>query len=78
MTAVQSIYYLKQANNVTIVNARLWIMSAILFEKSIIRRLLHTLIGCSDYPTAMQGVAYIFTLAVIIVLGKILSFPAPS
>jgi hypothetical protein len=48
MTAVQSIYYLKQANNVTIVSTRLWIMSAILFDKSTIRRLVHTLIGCSD------------------------------
>ncbi len=43
-----------------------------------ITRLWHTLFGYRDQPTAMQGVAYIFTLAVIIVLGKILSFPAPS
>jgi hypothetical protein len=37
-----------------------------------------TIIGYTDRSTAMQGVAYKFTLAVIIVLGKILSSPAFS
>lgn len=76
--AAQCIYYLEQANIVTILSARLWNASEILSEKSMIGRILHTLIGYSDQPTAMQGLAYTFTLAAIFVLGRILSSPSPS
>jgi high-affinity iron transporter len=76
--AAQSVYYLEQANIVTILSARLWNTSEILSEKSIIGRMLHTLVGYSDQPTALQGLAYIFTLAAIFVLARILSSPPPS
>ncbi len=76
--AAQCVYYLEQANIVTILSARLWNTSEILSEKSVMGRVLHTLVGYSDQPTAMQGLAYIFTLAAIFVLGKILSSPSPS
>ena len=76
--AAQCIYYLEQANIVTILSARLWNASEILSEKSMIGRVLHTLVGYSDQPTVLQGLAYIFTLAAILVLGKILSSPSPS
>jgi high-affinity iron transporter len=76
--AAQCIYYLEQANIVTILSARLWNTSEILSEKSMIGRVLHTLVGYSDQPTSLQGLAYIFTLAAIFVLGKILSSPPTS
>jgi high-affinity iron transporter len=76
--AAQSVYYLEQANIVTILSARLWNTSEILSEKSMIGRVLHTLVGYSDQPTALQGLAYIFTLAAIFVFGRILSSPPPS
>jgi high-affinity iron transporter len=76
--AAQSVYYLEQANIVTILSARLWNTSEILSEKSIIGRMLHTLVGYSDQPTALQGLAYIVTLAAIFVLARILSSPPPS
>ena len=76
--AAQCVSYLEQANIVTILGATLWNTSDILSEKSMLGRVLHTLVGYSDQPTAMQGLAYIFTLAVIFVLGSILSSPPPS
>ena len=76
--AAQCVSYLEQANIVTILGATLWNTSDILSEKSMLGRVLRTLVGYSDQPTAMQGLAYIFTLAVIFVLGRILSSPPPT
>ena len=39
-------------------------------------RVLHTLVGYSDQPTALQGLAYMFTLAVIFALGRNSRFSA--
>ena len=72
------LFRLEQANIVTILSARLWNTSEILSEKSMIGRVLHTFVGYSDQPTAIQGLAYVLTLGVIIALGKILSSPPPS
>ena len=44
--------------------------SAILSDTSLIGRVLHTLIGYSDEPSALQVAAYVTTLAVIVVLTK--------
>jgi high-affinity iron transporter len=76
--AAQSVYYLEQANIVTMLSARLWNTSELLSEKSMIGRVLHTLVGYSDQPTVLQGLAYIFTFAAIFVLARILSSPPPS
>jgi high-affinity iron transporter len=76
--AAQCVYYLEQADVVNILGGTLWNTSNILSEKSIVGRVLHTLIGYSDQPTAMQGLAYIATLAAILVLGRIASRPRPA
>jgi high-affinity iron transporter len=75
--AAQCVYYLEQANAVTIMSAALWNTSEILSEKSIPGRVLHTLVGYSDQPTALQALAYIFALAIIFGLGRIFSSPPP-
>jgi high-affinity iron transporter len=76
--AAQCVNYLEQANAVTILSATLWNTSGILSEKSILGRVLHTLVGYTDQPTALQGLAYAFALAIISGLGKMLSLPWPK
>ncbi|MGH6811403.1 MAG: FTR1 family iron permease [Methylocella sp.] len=76
--AAQCVHYLEQANVVTIMSATLWNTSATLSEKSILGRVLHTLVGYSDQPTAFQGLAYVLTLAAIFVFGRIFSSLPPS
>ena len=53
-----------------------WDSSAILSDKSIPGRILHTLVGYSDQPSYMQVVVYVVTLAVIFSLRRVLS-PRP-
>src|SRR5262249_54530729 len=48
-----------------------WDTSWLLSEKSIIGRMMHTLIGYSERPTEMQLVVYIATLVVMFVLMRI-------
>ena len=44
-------------------------------ESSIVGRMLHVLVGYSDKPTAMQLLAYIATLATIVVLMRLVRTP---
>jgi high-affinity iron transporter len=53
-----------------------WDSSAFLSEKSILGRVLHTLIGYSDQPTFFQLVVYMATLMVIYGLTRGLSTDA--
>ena len=69
--AAQATAFLEQADMVTALGTVVWDSSTILSEKSIVGRALHTVIGYSDQPTAMQLVAYVATLAVIFVLMRI-------
>lgn len=68
--AAQAVYFLEQAGAVDILSATVWDSSAILSEKSILGRVLHTLIGYSDQPTALQLVTYLATLLVIYLLTR--------
>jgi high-affinity iron transporter len=76
--AAQCVYYLEQADIITVLSATLWNTSDIVSEKSIPGRVLHTLLGYSDQPTAMQGLAYVLTLGAIVILGRIFSAAPPS
>jgi high-affinity iron transporter len=73
--AAQAIAYLEQANVVTALDTIMWDTSRILSESSIVGRALHTLVGYSDQPTAMQLVVYLLTLAATFALMKLF---APS
>jgi high-affinity iron transporter len=73
--AAQAVVFLEQANFVTALDATVWDSSWLLSEGGIVGRLLHTLIGYSERPTAMQLTAYLAVLAMMFVLMKLL---APS
>ncbi len=76
--AAQATAFLEQANAVTALNGIVWDTSSILTEKSVVGRALHTLIGYTDQPTAMQLVIYLATLAVIFILMRLFALSQPS
>jgi high-affinity iron transporter len=71
--ASQSVVFLQQAGYFQSFAEPLWDTSGILPEDSIPGRLLHSLIGYSDSPTAAQLAAYLLTIAVIIMLMRLVS-----
>jgi high-affinity iron transporter len=75
--AAQATRFLEQANVVTELDTVVWDTSWILSDRSFAGRALHTLIGYTDQPTAMQLVVYLTTLAVIFLLMRLLAPPRP-
>jgi high-affinity iron transporter len=69
--AAQCVSYLEQAGLVTVLGQTLWDSSNILSDTSIVGRLLHTLLGYNDRPTAIQMVVYLATLASILFLTRL-------
>ena len=76
--AAQAARFLEQANVLTRLDMIVWDSSWILSDRSLVGRALHTLIGYSDQPTAMQLAVYLATLAVIFVLMRLLAPPPPA
>jgi len=74
--AAQATAFLEQANAVTALPEIVWDSSWILSDSSLLGRALHTLIGYSDRPTAMQLVVYLGVLAITFVLMRAFA-PAP-
>lgn len=73
--AAQSTAFLEQANYVTALDATVWDTSKLLSESSLLGKALHTLIGYSDRPTAMQLVVYLMVLVMMFALMKLLAPP---
>lgn len=73
--AAQAIAFLEQANVVTALDSVVWDTSWILSESSWVGRALHTLVGYSDQPTAMQLLVYLVTLAATFALLKLFAPP---
>lgn len=73
--ASQAIAFLEQANVVTALDSTVWDSSRILSEGSLLGRALHTLVGYSDQPTAMQLVVYLLTLAATFTLMRLFASP---
>jgi high-affinity iron transporter len=69
--AAQAVAFLEAANALTALGAIVWDSSWLLSDRSMLGRALHTLIGYSDQPTALQFLVYIATLAVTFVLLKL-------
>ena len=69
--AAQATAFLEQANAVNALGQIVWDTSWVLTDKSLVGRALHTLIGYTDQPTALQLVMYLTTLAMIVVLMKL-------
>ena len=68
--AAQAVAQLQQAGVVEFLSSSLWNSGGLLREKSIVGRILHTLLGYSEQPTGLQLVAYLATLATIWVLSR--------
>jgi high-affinity iron transporter len=74
--AAQAVLFLAQADILTAFGTVVWDSSWLLSDESVLGRALHTLIGYSDRPTAMQLAVYVATLLIMYVLMK-LAAPAP-
>ncbi len=73
--AAQAVSFLNQADVVTALSNTMWDSSAILSDKSLLGRILHTLIGYTDQPTAMQVVVYLAVLLLTFILMRTVSPP---
>jgi high-affinity iron transporter len=76
--AAQCVAFLQQANIVTALDQTLWNSSWILSDTSLFGRVLHTLIGYSDQPSAMQVVVYVATVAVIVIATRLVGPGRPG
>ena len=68
--AAQSAAFLQQAGVITLLTETLWDTSWALSDKTILGRVLHTLIGYSDQPSLLQGLVYLLTLILIYTATK--------
>lgn len=77
--ASSAIVYLQQAGIVNIGSQIMWDSSAILSEGSLFGQAMHTLVGYTDQPSAIQLVVYVATLATIFTLMKLFGHaPKPT
>jgi high-affinity iron transporter len=75
--AAQAIAFLEQGGLIAALSATVWNTSHVLSDKSLLGRVLQTLVGYSDRPSQMQLLVYVATLATIFVLMRLLS-PRPG
>jgi high-affinity iron transporter len=69
--AAQAVAFLQRADWLNPLDNVVWDSEWLLSDKSIAGRALHTLIGYTDQPTAMQLVAYVAVLLVTVVLMRL-------
>jgi high-affinity iron transporter len=74
--AAQAVQFLNNAGFMLVLGRTMWDTSWLLSERSILGRLLHTLIGYTDQPTELQLVFYVGTLLAMGALMRI-ARPAP-
>jgi high-affinity iron transporter len=75
--AAQATSFLERANWVTALDGVVWDSGWLLSDSSFVGRALHTLIGNTDQPTAMELTVYLAVLLVTFVLMRIYG-PAPG
>ncbi|MEO8667194.1 MAG: FTR1 family protein [Bauldia sp.] len=73
--AAQAVFYLDQAGYLTVLGKTVWDTSAFLPQSSLLGIVLHTLVGYSDRPSAMQLVAYVATVLIMVALMRIAAPP---
>jgi high-affinity iron transporter len=76
--AAQAAHFLEQANWLTAMDTVVWDSGWMLSEKSFAGRSLHTLIGYTDQPTAMQLTVYLAILLTTFVLMRLYGAPAKA
>ena len=69
--AAQAVAFLQRANWLNALDNVVWDSEWLLSDKSIAGRALHTLVGYTDQPTAMQLLVYVAVLVVTIVLMRL-------
>jgi high-affinity iron transporter len=69
--AAQAVAFLQRANWLNSLDNVLWDSEWLLSEKSIAGRALHTLVGYTDQPTAMQLLVYVAVLLVTVALMRL-------
>ena len=69
--AAQSAHLLQSAGLVEAGSGTLWDSSRMLSDGSLAGRMLHTLIGYTDRPTALEGLVYLVTLLAIAGLARV-------
>jgi high-affinity iron transporter len=76
--AAQAVAFLEKANWLTAMGNVVWDTSWLLEESSIPGKALHTLIGYTDQPTAMQLLVYLMILLTTFVLMRLAGAPAKA
>lgn len=76
--AAQAAAFLEKANWLTAMDNVVWDSAWLLSDASILGKALHTLIGYTDQPTAMQLVVYVAILAVTFVLMRMYGSPVKA
>lgn len=76
--AAQAAAFLEKANWLTAMDSVVWDSGWLLSDTSIPGKALHTLIGYTDQPTAMQLTVYLAILAVTFVLMRLYGAPAKA
>lgn len=76
--AAQATHFLAQANWLTAMDTIVWDSGWLLSDSSFLGRALHTLIGYTDQPTAMQLMVYLAILLVTFVLMRFYGSPAKA
>jgi high-affinity iron transporter len=69
--AAQAVAFLERANWLSALDTVIWDSGWLLSDKSIGGRALHTLVGYTDQPTAMQLLVYVAVLLVTVVLMRL-------
>jgi high-affinity iron transporter len=69
--AAQAVQFLDAAGMINVLGNRLWDSSGWLPQDSMVGRMLHTLVGYTDRPTELQLIAYVATLATMVLLTRI-------
>jgi high-affinity iron transporter len=70
--AAQAVAFLERANWLSALDNVIWDSGWLLSDKSIGGRALHTLVGYTDQPTAMQLLAYVAVLLTTVVLMRLI------
>jgi high-affinity iron transporter len=76
--AAQAVAFLEKANWLTAMSNIVWDSSWLLEESSIPGKALHTLIGYTDQPTAMQLIVYLAILLTTFVLMRLVGAPVKA
>ena len=76
--AAQATAFLERANWLTALDGVVWDSSWLLSDSSLLGKALHTLIGYTDQPTAMQLTVYLAILVVTFVLMRLYGAPAKA